>query len=120
MKNYISTVENRFIRYAKIDTTADPNSTSFPSSSIQKELGKILVSELKSIGIEDAEMDQWGYVFGTIPNNTENLNLPTICFCSHMDTAPDCSGTDVKPIIHKNYNGEPIILPDDKSQELQQ
>ncbi len=118
MKNYISTVENRFVRYAKIDTTADPNSTSFPSSSIQKELGQLLVSELKLMGIKDAEMDQWGYVFGTIPNNTENLNLPTICFCSHMDTAPDCSGTNVKPIIHRNYNGEPIILPDDKSQVI--
>jgi len=118
MKNYNSTVENRFIKYAKIDTTADPNSTSFPSSMIQKDLGKVLVEELKSIGVEDIEMDEWGYVFGTIPNNTGNTSLPTICFCSHMDTAPDCSGTNVKPIIHRKYDGNPITLPDDSTQVI--
>lgn len=109
------TVKDRFIRYAQIDTTADPNSESFPSSMIQKDLGKVLVEELKSIGIQDAEMDEWGYVFGTIPSNT-NREVPTICFCSHMDTAPDCSGTNVKPIVHEKWNGSPIILPDDPSQ----
>lgn len=118
MKNYNSTVENRFIKYAKIDTTADPNSTSFPSSMIQKDLGKVLVEELKDLGIEDAEMDEWGYVFATIPNNTGNKELPTICFCSHMDTAPDCSGTNVKPIVHRNYDGNPITLPDDNTQVI--
>ena len=109
------TVKDRFIRYAQIDTTADPNSESFPSSMIQKDLGKVLVEELKVIGIHDAEMDEWGYVFGTIPSNTDR-NVPTICFCSHMDTAPDCSGTNVKPIVHEKWNGSPIILPDDSSQ----
>lgn len=118
MKNYNSTVETRFIKYAKIDTTSDPNSSSFPSSMIQKDLGKVLVEELKSIGIEDAEMDEWGYVFGTIQNNTGNESLPTICFCSHMDTAPDCSGTNVKPIVHRKYNGRPITLPDDSTQVI--
>ena len=116
MNNYTSTVESRFIKYAKIDTTADPNSTSFPSSEIQKNLGKVLVEELKELGIEDAEMDEWGYVFGTVPDNTGNDSLPTICFCAHMDTAPDCSGTDVKPIVHRKYDGTPITLPDDNSQ----
>ncbi len=118
MNNYISTVEERFIRYAKIDTTADPESTSFPSSMKQKDLGKVLVEELKQLGVNDAEMDEWGYVFGTIPNNTGNENLPTICFCSHMDTAPDCSGTNVKPIVHRNYDGAPITLPDDPTQVI--
>ncbi|MEJ6777678.1 MAG: peptidase T [Crocinitomicaceae bacterium] len=118
MKNYSSTVETRFIKYAKIDTAADPNSSSFPSSMIQKDLGKVLVEELKSIGIENAEMDEWGYVFGTISNNTGNESLPTICFCSHMDTAPDCSGTNVKPIVHRKYNGSPITLPDDSTQVI--
>ncbi|MCH2224562.1 MAG: peptidase T [Crocinitomicaceae bacterium] len=118
MNNYISTVEKRFIKYAEIDTTADPNSTSFPSSEIQKNLGEELVKELKEIGLEDAEMDEWGYVFATIPNNTGNDKLPTICFCSHMDTAPDCSGTNVKPIVHRNYDGSPITLPDDTSQVI--
>jgi tripeptide aminopeptidase len=115
MSNYKSTVEERFVKYAKIDTTADPESTSFPSSEIQKDLGRELVEELKSLGIEDAEMDEWGYVFGTLPNNT-GKDLPTICFCSHMDTAPDCSGTNVKPIIHRKYDGNPITLPDDTTQ----
>lgn len=106
------------MRYVQIDTTADPNSSSFPSSMIQKNLGKLLVEELKALGIDDAEMDEWGYVFATLKNNTDNPNLPTICFCSHMDTAPDCSGTNVKPILHKNYDGTPITLPDDTSQVI--
>ena len=63
-------------------------------------------------------MDEYGYVYATIPSNSEKENVPVICFCSHVDTAPDCSGTDVKPILHKNYNGEDIILPDDTSQVL--
>jgi len=115
MNNYVSTVEARFVKYVKIDTTADPESNSFPSSEIQKDLGRELLNELKSMGVEDAEMDKWGYVFGTIPNNT-GKELPTICFCSHMDTAPDCSGTNVKPIVHRNYDGNPITLPDDTTQ----
>ncbi|MCJ8292140.1 MAG: peptidase T [Crocinitomicaceae bacterium] len=118
MNNYSSTVEKRFIKYAEIDTTADPDSTSFPSSEIQKNLGRELVIELKEMGIADAEMDEWGYVFGTIPNNTSNSDLPTICFCSHMDTAPDVTGKDVKPIVHRNYDGNPITLPDDTSQVI--
>lgn len=117
MTNYTSTVEERFIRYAKIDTTADPNSSSFPSSMKQKDLAKVLVEELKALGIADAEMDEWGYVFGTLPNNT-GKDLPVICFCSHMDTAPDCSGTNVKPIVHRNYDGNPITLPDDPTQVI--
>ena len=118
MNNYKSTVESRFIKYAKIDTTADPKSESFPSSEIQKDLAKVLVEELKELGVEDAEMDSWGYVFGTVENNTDNKDLPTICFCAHMDTAPDCSGTNVKPIVHRNYDGQPITLPDDNSQVI--
>jgi tripeptide aminopeptidase len=114
--NYKHTVEERFIKYAKIDTTADPNSTTFPSSEIQKNLGRLLVDELKVFGATDVEMDEWGYVFATIPSNSEKSNVPTICFCSHMDTAPDCSGTNVKPIVHRNYQGEPITLPDDTTQ----
>ena len=113
---YNHTVEERFIRYAKIDTTADPNSTTFPSSEIQKDLGRLLVNELKALGASDVEMDKWGYVFATIPSNSDKSNVPTICFCAHMDTAPDCSGTNVKPIVHRNYQGKPIVLPDDTTQ----
>jgi tripeptide aminopeptidase len=109
-------VKERFVNYVQIDTTADPASLSFPSSAKQKDLARTLVEELKIIGLQDAEMDEWGYVFATIPSNSDNVDSPTICFCSHMDTAPDCSGTDVKPIIHENYDGQPIILPDDATQ----
>ena len=114
--SYSYSVEERFLKYVQIDTTADPNSESFPSSMKQKDLAKVLVEELKDLGIADAEMDEWGYVFGTVPSNSENKDLPTICFCSHMDTAPDCSGTNVKPIVHRNYDGTPIVLPDDETQ----
>ncbi|MBP6090484.1 MAG: peptidase T, partial [Crocinitomicaceae bacterium] len=103
MENYKHTVEERFIRYVQIDTTADPNSSSFPSSMKQKDLGLVLFNELTALGLEAVEMDEWGYVFATIPSNSSTENLPTICFCSHMDTAPDCSGTNVKPIVHRNY-----------------
>ena len=116
---YYFTCQERFIRYAKIDTTADPESETFPSSEKQKNLGELLVNELIELGIDDAEMDQYGYVFGTIASNSSKSDLPTICFCSHMDTAPDCSGTNVKPIVHLNYQGDPIILPDDTSQVIE-
>ncbi len=118
MQDYKHQVEENFIRYAKIDTTADPNSSSFPSSMKQKDLARLLVNELNSIGVKDAYMDDWGYVFGTIPSNSDSPNAPTICFCSHMDTAPDVTGTNVKPIVHRNYTGAPIVLPDDNSQVI--
>jgi tripeptide aminopeptidase len=110
-------IANRFMRYVQIDTQSDPKSGAHPSTEKQKKLSKILVEELKEIGIADAEMDVYGYVYATIPSNTEK-NVPVICFCSHVDTAPDCSGTNVKPILHKNYKGEDIVLPDDASQVL--
>lgn len=110
--NYPFSVVDRFLRYVKIDTQSDPNSTSFPSTEKQKDLGKVLVQELLEMGISDAHMDEYGYVYATIPSNT-NKNVPVICFCSHMDTSPDASGKDVKPIIHKNFNGSLIVLPDD-------
>lgn len=116
MNNYTHTVEERFVKYVQIDTTADPTSTSFPSSEKQKDLAKVLVQELLEIGIKDAEMDQYGYVYATIESNSPKENIPTICFCAHMDTAPDCSGTNVKPIIHHKYDGTPIVLPDDNTQ----
>ena len=115
MSNQYS-VESRFIKYAQIDTTADPNSETFPSSLKQKDLAKVLFQELVELGLEDVEMDEWGYVFATIPSNSEKENIPTICLCSHMDTAPDCSGTGVKPIVHRNYDGNPIVLPEDNTQ----
>jgi len=108
------TIKERFFKYVQINTEADPSSNTTPSSMIQKDLGKVLVQELLELGISDTEMDEWGYVYATIPSNTSK-EVPTICFCSHMDTAPDCSGKDVKPILHPKWDGSPIVLPDDKS-----
>lgn len=112
---YKFTVAERFLRYVQIDTQSDPKSTTIPSTEKQKDLGKVLVEELHQIGISDAHLDEWGYVYASIPANTNKKN-PVICFCSHMDTAPDSSGTGVKPIVHKNYKGQDIVLPDDPTQ----
>ncbi len=117
LDNYNFTAAERFLRYVQIDTQSDPLATTFPSTDKQKDLGNILAEELLQIGLQDAHMDEWGYVYATIPSNTDK-KVPVICFCAHMDTAPDCSGTNVKPIVHKNYSGADIILPDDKSQVL--
>jgi tripeptide aminopeptidase len=117
MKKYNYSVSDRFMKYVTIDTQSDPHANCFPSTEKQKDLAKILVQELLALGLTDAEMDQHGYVFATIKSNTSK-NIPTICFCSHMDTAPDCSGTNVKPILHKNWDGTDIILPDDKTQVI--
>ncbi|MEY3539367.1 MAG: hypothetical protein RL188_784 [Bacteroidota bacterium] len=116
-------VAERLMRYVQIDTQSDPNSTSFPSTEKQKKLAQVLLSELKEIGLEDATMDDNGYVMATIPatiaaEKIAALQLPVICFCAHIDTAPDCSGTNVKPILHQQYTGAPIVLPDDPSQVI--
>ncbi|WP_316826464.1 peptidase T [Pedobacter miscanthi] len=110
--NFNKSLEERFIKYARIDTQSDPNSPTCPSTLKQKNLGKELVQELLEIGVSDVEMDDNGYVYGTIPSNTDK-QLPVIFFCSHMDTSPDCSGENVKPIIHDKYQGQDLILPDD-------
>src|SRR6476469_7729131 len=115
LANYEYTVTERFLRYVQVDTQSDPQSDSFPTTEKQKDLSKILEEELKAIGLQDAHVDEWGYVFATIPANT-NKKVPVICFCSHVDTAPDCSGTNVRPLLHVNYNGKDIVLPDDPAQ----
>lgn len=111
------TVTERFLRYVQIDTQSDPQSSAQPSTEKQKNLSRILVAELLEMGIQDAFLDEYGYVFATIPSNTDK-EVPVICFCSHVDTSPDCSGKDVKPILHKNYNGTPLVLPDNPGQTI--
>ncbi len=108
---------DRFLRYVQIDTQSDPQSTSVPSTEKQKDLGRLLVEELKSLGVSDAEMDAYGYVYATVPATTDKA-VPVICFCAHMDTSPDCPGAHVKPIVHRHYDGKPIVLPDDPSQVI--
>jgi tripeptide aminopeptidase len=115
--NYSFTAAERFLRYVQIDTQSDSQSSSNPTTEKQKDLSKLLVTELIKMGIADAHMDEWGYVYATIPS-TSDKKVPVICFCAHVDTAPDCSGTGVKPIVHKDYQGEDIILPDDSKQVL--
>ncbi|HAL94961.1 MAG TPA: peptidase T [Chitinophagaceae bacterium] len=115
MQQYSYTVRDRFMRYVQIDTQSDPHSHSFPSTEKQKDLSLLLVNELKQMGISDAHLDEWGYVMATIPATIPE-NVPVICFCAHVDTAPDCTGTGVKPILHPNYQGQDIILPDDTTQ----
>ena len=100
------------MRYVQVDTQSDPASPSQPSTEKQKDLSRILVKELLEIGLSDAELDEHGYVYATIPA-TIDKDLPVLCFCSHVDTAPDCSGAGVKPILHKKYDGTDIVLPDD-------
>jgi tripeptide aminopeptidase len=118
MKLYNSfSVAERFMRYAAIDTQSDATTGTTPSTEKQKKLAALLATELKETGIADAHMDEWGYVYATIPSNT-NKKVPAICFCSHVDTSPDCSGTNVKPILHKNFNGNDIVLPDDVTQVI--
>lgn len=117
LENYRFTCKERFLQYVTIDTQSDPYSTTNPSTAKQKDLGKILVTELLAMGIIDAELDEFGYVYATIPS-TSDKQIPVICFCSHMDTSPDCSGANVKPIIHQNYQGQDLFLPDDPFQIL--
>ncbi|WP_345953909.1 peptidase T [Mucilaginibacter sp. PAMB04168] len=112
------TVTQRFLRYVTIDTQSDPESSTYPSTEKQKNLGRVLVQELLEMGINDAHLDEYGYVYATIPANTSKVNVPVICFCSHMDTSPDSSGKGVKPIIHRNYQGQDLVLPDDNTQVL--
>jgi tripeptide aminopeptidase len=115
--SYNYTVKERFLRYVKIDTQSDPNSPTTPSTEKQKNLGKILAEELKAMGLADAHMDEHCYVYATLPANTTK-KVPVICFCSHMDTSPDCSGLNVNPVVHEKYKGGDIVLPNDKTQVL--
>jgi len=108
------TAKERFLRYVTIDTQSNPDSPSQPSTEKQKDLGRLLVEELLALGIHDAHLDEHGYVYATIPATTDQ-EVPVICFCSHMDTSPDCSGAGVKPIVHANYRGQDLVLPDDPS-----
>lgn len=114
---YSYSVAERFMQYVQIDTQSDPNATCFPSTEKQKDLARLLQQELTTLGLSDVMMDEHGYVFATIPA-TSAKEVPVICFCSHMDTAPDCSGTGVKPILHANYQGQDIVLPDDNTQVI--
>jgi tripeptide aminopeptidase len=113
--NFSHSVTERFLRYVVIDTQSDPKSPTCPSSEKQKDLGRLLATELREMGLSDAHLDGHGYVYATIPANTDKP-VPVVCFCSHMDTSPDCSGANVRPQIVRDYRGGDIVLPADPSQ----
>jgi tripeptide aminopeptidase len=108
-------VTERLLRYVVIDTQSDPASPTCPSTEKQKQMGALLAGELRAMGIVDAHLDEYGYVYATIPANTDK-KVPVICFCSHMDTSPDCTGKNVKPQIVKKYRGGDIVLSADPTQ----
>ena len=114
IQNYTFISQERFLAYVQIDTQSDPHSSSSPTTEKQKNLGKILVSELQALGIENAHLDEYGYVYAQLESNVSH-EVPGLCFCAHMDTSPDCSGAEVKPIVHPYYHGQDLILPDDPS-----
>jgi tripeptide aminopeptidase len=104
---------DRFLRYVTFDTQSDENSTTYPSTAKQLVLLKHLVGELKEIGLKDAAMDEHGYVFATIPATSKKAKVPVVGFIAHVDTSPEMPGVDVRPIVHKNYQGQDLVLPDD-------
>ncbi len=103
---------NRFLSYVKIDTQSDPESKTSPSTTKQFELAKLLVEELRDIGLSEIELDEHCYVYATLPANTEK-QVPTIGFIAHLDTTPDFTGKNVKPQVHENYDGGDLILNKD-------
>jgi len=113
----------RFLRYVQIDTQSDENSTSFPSTEKQKDLGRLLVEELRELGLADAAMDSWGYVYATLPANLPPSHpafgkVPTIGLIAHLDTYFGTPGGGVKPQVIENYQGGDIPLPGNPSQAI--
>ena len=106
----MSSALERLLRYVRIDTQSDPHSTASPTTEKQKDLGRLLVTELHDLGLRDAELDAYGYVYATLPATTDQ-DVPVICWCAHMDTSPEAPGADVQPIVHRNYDGGLIHLP---------
>ena len=111
LASYYHALLDRFTRYVKIDTQSDPESTSYPSTAKQLDLLRLLRDECSAMGLQNVELDPYGYVTATLPANTSGA-IKTIGFIAHVDTSPEVSGANVKPILHKNYQGQDIVLPD--------
>jgi len=111
-------VLERFLRYVQIDTQSVEEAESYPSTARQFDLLRPLVDELKAIGLADAAIDEWGYVTATVPATTKKKNVPTIGFLAHVDTSPEMPGAGVKPIVHRDYQGQDLVLPDDETAVL--
>ncbi|HZZ75871.1 MAG TPA: peptidase T, partial [Puia sp.] len=115
LTSHSSSLIDRFCRYARIDTQSNPDSDTQPSTEKQLDLSRLLLEELRTMGLTETELDENGYVYASIPSNSEK-KVPVICFCAHVDTSPDCKASEVRPLLHKNYSGNDIILPDDTEQ----
>jgi tripeptide aminopeptidase len=111
-------VLDRFLRYAAIDTQSIEGSETYPSTAVQLDLLHLLVDELRAIGLKDAAVDEYGYVFATVPASSTKGAVPVIGFLAHVDTSPEVSGKNVRPIVHRNYQGEDLVLPDDPAAVL--
>src|SRR5215813_301724 len=103
---------SRFLRYVRLNTQSDESSNTFPSTPGQLVLLEMLKKELTELGAADVQMTKHGYVMASIPGNTRKARVPTVAFLAHVDTAPDCSGKDVKPVVHRKYDGKVIKFPD--------
>ena len=117
---FTSSAADRFLRYVTFDTQSDEQSETYPSTAKQLVLLRHLVEELKAMGVAEASIDQYGYVMATIPATAGNEQVPPIGFIAHVDTSPDVSGANVKPIVHKNYDGRDLVLPDDPAMVLRE
>lgn len=116
MTTILQDLELRFLRYVQIDTQSDESSDTVPSTAIQLDLSRQLVTELEALGTTEIQLTDYGCVMATIPATIDNDHIPTVAFFAHVDTAPAFNGFCVKPIVHRGYNGQDIILPDDETQ----
>jgi tripeptide aminopeptidase len=119
-RQFSSSAHARFLRYVTFDTQSDERSQTYPSTAKQLILLNRLVDELKEIGIPDASIDQYGYVMATIPATPGKEDVPAIGFVAHVDTSPEVSGANVRPIVHANYDGRDLVLPDDPAMVLRE
>ncbi|MCA9017698.1 MAG: peptidase T, partial [Planctomycetaceae bacterium] len=113
----MDSLQDRFLRYVKIDTQSDETSPSFPSTKKQLDLSRMLFDECEQLGLEDVTISEYGIVMATIPSTVKG-DVPAIGWVAHVDTSPEFSGTHVKPIVHENYNGQDLVLPGDPSRVL--
>jgi tripeptide aminopeptidase len=112
-QGFSTSAASRFLRYVTMDTQSDEQSQSYPSTAKQLVLLELLVAELKAMGVSDAALDEHGYAMASIPPSPGREHVPAIGFVAHVDTSPDVSGADVRPIVHRNYDGRDLILPDE-------
>src|SRR6188472_1590977 len=117
---FTSSAASRFLRYVTYDTQSDDQSETYPSTSKQLVLLEQLARELRDLGIQDAAVDRYGYVMAGIPATPGKEHVPAIGFIAHVDTSPEVSGAEVRPLLHSRYDGRDLVLPVDPSLVLRQ